>query len=247
MPTTRSQFAQQDVMAITAENLGLHLIEALKHKDVVAAFTAAISAPFEQLKKELKAAQDSLQTKDKEINDLKQSVKALADRVDKLEDGLDQQEQQGRKPSIRVFGIPERPNETAGQLEASVLDVLQNKLQINAIEASDLEVIHRCGPMPQPAQNGADPPKPRSVIVKFHHRRKRSEVFKKGVLGKLKNTGISVSEDLSKRRAAIAFDCRVKVREKRISQTWSANGKIIIKDNAGLIRHIKTRAEAQAL
>ena len=114
MPTTRSQFAQQDVMAITAENLGLHLIEALKHKDVAAAFTAAISAPFEQLKKELKAAQDSLQTKDKEINDLKQSVKALADPVDKLEDGLDQQEQQGRKPSIRVFGIPERPNETAG-------------------------------------------------------------------------------------------------------------------------------------
>ena len=249
-PQTRSSalaMAPPVLPPITADDLGLHLIAALKQPDVVAAFMGAFTAHTLKLQQEIQAAHTAIKERDAVIDNLKKGLEAAVKRIDKLEDGLDQQEQQGRKPSMRVFGIPEVEHETAGQLKATVLDVVQAKLQLHDIEADDLEVVHRCGPMPAAQQPDQEPPKPRSVIVKFHHRDKRSLIFKKGVLGRLKNSGLIIAEDLSKRRAEIAYHCRQKVRDEKIAQTWTTNGKILIKDNAGSIRVIATLAQAKNL
>ena len=175
---------------------------------------------------------------------------AVEKKLEEHEDEMDSLEQQGRKASIRVFGIPEVADETAAQLKSSVLSVLQDKLQLNTIAEQDLEVIHRCGTMQQQQERaravGAAEPKPRSVIVKFHHREKRAECFKRGVLGRLKNTGIVVAEDLSRRRSAIAFECRQKIRDKKLKECWTTNGKVLVKDNAGTIKMVTSLSQAKA-
>ena len=249
MPNTRSQ-AQAHItydMAITADTLGIYLIEALKSKDVVNAFMEAFQTHTFKLEQDLKNATAALQAKDTEIQALKTRMDAQDKKLADLEFEVDSIEQHGRKPSVRVFGVPESDNETHGQLEAAVLAVFAEKLRLPAIEMNDLEVMHRLGPKPAPPQANEPVPRPRGVIVRFHHRKKKQLVFQKGVLSRLKGTGYAVMDDFSKRRAAIYAKCREKVRKEKIKESWTTNGKILIKDNRNAIRMIKNLDEATAL
>ena len=87
--------------------------------------------------------------------------------------------------------------------------------------------------------------RPQTVILKFLSRRTKSRVMDKDVKKKLKDLDHSsypykvyFQDDLTARRAKLAFEARQLKRSGAISDTWIANSKIIIKDNYNHIRSI---------
>ena len=49
---------------------------------------------------------------------------------------------------------------------------------------------------------------------------------------------VFVNDDLTNRRAKLAFDCRKLKKEKKIADTWTYNGKVAMKDLTGKISEV---------
>ena len=67
--------------------------------------------------------------------------------------------------------------------------------------------------------------RPRPIIVKFISYRKRSEVFRNKK--QLKGTGITVREDLTKRRHNLLKQC---IEKHGVTNVWTLDGNVILKD-----------------
>ena len=85
---------------------------------------------------------------------------------------------------------------------------------------------------------------PRSVIVKFANRKVKAKVMVKRknlkTLDKQKYPErIFLQDDLTQRRAKLAYLGRKLVLQKKISDTWVFDSKVMIKDNHGRIRSIR--------
>lgn len=90
-----------------------------------------------------------------------------------------------RRNNVLVFGIPEKPGETADDLTQTVVEgVFKNVL---GVQVSSTERIHRIGRK----QNGRSRP----VVLKLLNYREKDLIFKN--CSKLKGSSISVSEDFS--------------------------------------------------
>ena len=101
------------------------------------------------------------------------TISVLAKKVSDLEIHQDDLEQQGRKDSIRVFGIPE---DTSGNTDFKILSLFNKNMSLEPpIVLEDVSVSHRVGrppAAPNPDNDWAEsPPKPRPIIVKFASRR----------------------------------------------------------------------------
>ena len=99
------------------------------------------------------------------------------------------------------------------------MDILVNKLNV-PVSDNVIEVAHRAG------QVNSD--KPRSIIVRFHRRDTKYNVMK--LRKHLRGTGVSISEDLTKRNLVMMNDLK---HHPRIEDTWAWNGKIFAKGTNG--------------
>ena len=190
---------------------------------------------------------------------------------------FDDLEQQGRKGSIRVFGLPE---DDSGTLETKLLTLLNDNMELDPpINREEIEVAHRLGkPPPKSRQQQSDdhgtasddaatdalvtdaaspppatPPMPRQVIVKLMNRRIKSRIMEGR--SKLKNkpykrqdgttSAVYIADDLTKRRANLAFQARKMKNKKRIQDTWVTNCKVLVKDNYGRISQITVPEDLQ--
>ena len=100
----------------------------------------------------------------------------------------------------------------------------------------------------QPAQ-ATIPPKP--VIIKFTSCRTKARVM--GVKNELKNIDIKThllysdpiffQDDLTSRRAKLAYLARNLRNQKKIAETWIWDSKVLIKDNRSRIHNIKNAKE----
>ena len=75
----------------------------------------------------------------------------------------------------------------------------------------------------------------RPIIVQFASDRSRDEVYRarinlKAFNGAHRTSPVYINDDLTSRRSKIAFDCRSLKKQKKISGTWTFDGKILIKD-----------------
>ena len=157
------------------------------------------------------------------VNQKDAEIAALEQKIDILEDKVDALEQMSRQNSVRINGVPE-----SGQredMEKIVVKMAKEKLGNNITEA-DIVVAHRLG-KPQ-----AD--KPRVIIARFVNHETKTALLKNGK--KLKNTPMSINEDLTKVRSKLAFEARVLQRNGKIQQTWTRDGTIYIKINDSVIR-----------
>lgn len=167
-----------------------------------------------------------------------EKVKPLCIQVDKLRDEnkqlkmqLDELEQYGKRPLIRISGIPES---SAEDTKAKIIDVTTKA----GIELSPDDIInsHRVGK----PRNG-----PRQIIARL-----KSVDTKFGILKDLKKLrshndtkNVRINEDLTKFRDRLMYLCRQLCRRGRLSKVWSSNGKISVKDINGKVYHIREESE----
>ena len=127
------------------------------------------------------------------------------------------------------------------------------------ITIEDIEVTHRLGKPPQTNQDGQEasedgsrqPPKPRPVIVKLASRRTKNAIMEERK--KLKDNPykcanettatVYIGDDLTKRRANLAFQARQLRKNKLIYDTWVTNCKIVVKDNYNRISLIQSEED----
>lgn len=149
-----------------------------------------------------------------ELNNQSILVKKLQEKNQQLSISVDAQEQYSRGRNIRIFGLNYEPKE---DIQTKVLTLLNEKMQLK-INSTGLLRCHRVQ-----AKN-KQPDKPPAVLVEFDNVNSRSAVFK-GV-SKLKSTGISIREDLTRGKLNIVRAALVKFPPKDV---WTINGKIYVK------------------
>ena len=255
----------------------LALMQALQQECVVKQLQMALKQVVAPLEEALKQSNDinaalrrQIAERDATIGNLTQQVAELTVRYDDLE-------QQGRKGSIRVFGLPE---DDGGTLETKLLKLMNENMQLDPpINPEEIEVAHRLGkPPPKPRQPQTDgqgttsndavtdapetdaaspapatPLGPRAVIVKLMSRRTKTRIMdarynlKDNPYQKQDGTtsAVYISDDLTKRRANLAFQARKLKRDKRILDTWVTNCKVLVKENYGRITLITSIEDLQ--
>ncbi len=60
--------------------------------------------------------------------------------------------------------------------------------------------------------------------------------------GSHRGNPVYINDDLTSRRAKMAFDCRTLKKQKKIADTWTFNGKILIKDLTSNVTEINSAA-----
>ena len=215
-------------------NFTLRVLEMLGDKEVVdklrtALFPSELAEELRGLLTQITRLNETIESKDKVIDDLKA-------RVVKLEDSLDDTEQYSRRANLRIQGIPD-PG--AGEDScAKVLDVINNAMNLQPpLSSNDIERSHRLG-------RQTDPARPRTMIVRFRSERTRDSVYQSRSALKTRNQDVQpalrlfVNEDLTQRRSLMAYQTRKLRAQKKLSDCWTHNGHIIVKDNNNTITRI---------
>ena len=115
------------------------------------------------------------------------------------------------------------------------------KLGFDNIGVSDLERSHRIG---QKTDN-RDRPRRRTIIVRYRSEAVRDYVYRSRT--KLKNHNqhhrdeqVYSNEDLTSKRASLAYKDRSLKNENKINDCWTYTGKVLVKTNAGMIKEIQS-------
>ena len=118
-------------------------------------FCLSSVTPLEETLRQLNETNAALR---RHIADRDDKIQKLEDRVAELEVKNDDLEQQGRKRSIPIFGLPEHGD---GPLEQKLLELCNEHLKLQPpICAEYIKVAHRLGkppPKPQLNEDGATP------------------------------------------------------------------------------------------
>ncbi|KAL8610697.1 hypothetical protein ACOMHN_047266 [Nucella lapillus] len=144
-----------------------------------------------------------------------QQTKEISD----LKCGANDQEQYGRLWNLRVFGVQESKGETTEDCVNKCVKSFSKKLGV-PVSSSDVEIAHRTGRV----TSGTGSSKPRPIIVRLFSRRQRGLILT--ARRKLKQTGVSVGEDLTQVNYRLL---RQVSNHSATLTTWSSNGKIIMK------------------
>ena len=156
------------------------------------------------------------------IDQMEKSLKEKSNELQELAEAYDDLEQYGRRMSLRVYGIKESAsvNDDREDTDKAVLDLCNDKLGAN-LTLNDIQRSHQTGPK---GTNSA-------IIFRFLSYRTRALVWRSRF--RLKGTNIFLSEDLTKRRNKLAYKaCQLK-RDKIIADTYTTDGKVMIKPLRG--------------
>lgn len=168
----------------------------------------------------------------KEIQEIKSKVKTveeenkrLKNKIGRCQQKLDDYEQYRRRLCLRILGVKESKSECTDNL---VLDIFQNKLNLN-LNVNDISRSHRTGSL---QKNNI---LPRPIIVQFSSYRTRNLVFTNKK--KLKSTGITIKEDLTKARAGLL---RKATNIHNFQNVWTSDGRIRIRSKDGKVNTVTT-------
>ena len=64
-------------------------------------------------------------------------------------------EQYQRNFNVRIFNVPESPNETMSECEEKVMKLFKEKLEVD-VKISDIDILHRLGPKSKTKQNNTE-------------------------------------------------------------------------------------------
>ena len=154
--------------------------------------------------------------------------KAIDEKISSIQDKTDDLEQRDRLKNLRIFGVKEEQNESTDSLVIEVATKTNVSLQPGCISRS-----HRVGPK--------NSKKTRAIIVNFVSYADRKKFFQ--AKKKLKGSGISIREDLTKIRQKILERASA---EYGPSTVWSNDGVIVIKIGETYHR-VKTENELDTL
>ena len=252
---------------LDSSTLVLAFIEALITKlNKAIDYDRISTAVSNQVERLIKPLTDKLAEKDAEIDQLTSKCQALEERCDDLE-------QYSRKDSIRIFGLPEIPDENPYD---SVTWLCNTQMKLKPpLTLGEISNCHRIGPMSSHAT------KPRPMIVRFTTNRSKQCVMAnrkklKGVDGNdilgprpgdptpaemnaddehEKQTPatdltteimpVYINDDLCKARAILAFRARQLKNDKKINDTRVNRGMIIIKDKVNKIHSLSALSQLE--
>ena len=149
--------------------------------------------------------------KDEIVKNLQNSKINMEKQMEKLEHKIDRQEQYTRRNSIFSQGIPESPNENAGNV---VMQTMTEHLDINVTE-NDLDQSHRYRLGKRSTSH--DKSRPIIMILVKYNIRKKIFYSKK----KLKGKKTSTTESLTKIRMKTLKKAR---QEFGVCNVWSSDG-----------------------
>ena len=127
--------------------------------------------------------EQDLQSVQKENEKLREDITKFENTTTTLEGRCNDLEDRSRRYNLRIFGLPEDPDETWDNTRTKVADLCTGRLGLPEVR---LEVAHRTGP------RRVD--KPRAVVARFQRIDDREAVMRN--VGKLKQSGIHIHEDL---------------------------------------------------
>lgn len=167
-----------------------------------------------------------LQRQDAHIEEVKRKMGTMQ----RHSDGL---EQYSRRNNIRITGIP--PNEQPAPKDAlSGTEVAANAINkylqpTPPVTPSDIDRAHLVGR--KEAEH-------RPLLIKLNSYSTKARLFERK--SSLKNTGIFLSEDLTKGRAELYWKCRQEKKLERMQNCWTHDGNILIKTNDGQIKRVES-------
>ena len=253
----------------------LHLSEALDDGDIIKKFRTIMSPLMTPVMDALNQANATIDSLEKRMDEKDNKIAALEQNISEMDLRLDDLEQQGRRGSMRVFGIPEV---TPGSVDAKVLALCNGQMGMSPpLVLEDLEVVHRLGKFSPGTQN-ADVPAPPAPARdsrpaslansepheapavpgpkhQLPHQPTQPRPAPRPILGRVMGckkelksnpctrldgtlSPVYVSDDLTKRRATLAFQARTLKRAGTVADAWTFDSKIYIKDNYNRIHPI---------
>ena len=139
------------------------------------------------------------------------SLSMMKSQMELLSHGLDQHETASRRKVLLFHGVAEDNGE---KIKEVFMKILSDRMKIVDVSQSDIQVCHRLG-----ISKG----KSRPILVRFVHYNHRLLVWDAKTT--LKNTGITISEFLTKPRHQLFIAAR---KHFGINRCWSSEGKIVI-------------------
>ena len=169
---------------------------------------------------------EKTETLTREMDDLRLELTELRGQLHRMSDTQDEAEQYSRRACVRIANFQETPDECTDHI---VMEVAR-QASVD-ITPNDIDRSHRVNRV------NVDPAvpdtRPREIIVKFTSYRSRTLFIKGRKHLRESKSSIFLNEDLTKPRKTLLYECRQlkKDTNSSISQTWSRDGKIFVKDN----------------
>ena len=233
----------------TDDSLALRLVDLLNDDQVVAKLRAALYPT--ELRDEVRELSKQVAILNSQLAEQNARIKTLEDKVDALEYDHDAAEQYSRRPNLRVQGVREMGD--GEDTDAMILDLLNTKMSMDPpIERHHIERSHRLGRKldhQDGRRDGAHArPRQRVIIVRFATERLRDEVFRartnlKDHNKEHRDNQIYLNDDLTARRAKLSFDARQLKKGKKIADTWTSYGKVMLKLVNGQVKEVKSSSD----
>lgn len=201
--------------------------EALNEEDNLKTMKKIMVKHTNELMKEVAHLRNLLMERDQKID-------ALTKNIEDMEIKYDELEQYSRRNSMRIEGIPETQGEDPYEV---VVKLANETLNVDPpLSADDIDRTHRVG--------RREEGKTRPLLVKMATYRKRQVMMsKRTTLHSRSGPKVFLNDDLTRRRAKLLWHARKMKSDGTINGCWSADGKILIKNQRNQIVAISTLAD----
>ena len=197
------------------DNIVIRVMEAVADERVIlllqkALYPQALIDQFTVMNNRIDALTTQLTAKDSKIAALEKSV-------DELEESADRAEQYVCRSNLLFSGF----KETGGKenTDDTVIELVNDAMKLSPpLQAHDIARSHRLGP---PREGG----RPRPIIVRFSSDKARDAVYRarsglKTYNSQNREAPVYVNDDLTARRAKLAFECRKLKKDKNHKPPW---------------------------
>ena len=163
-----------------------------------------------------------------ENNALRRSVKAMTHQLAEVEGKQDDIGQEPLSTTLLVHGVRDA-GVTPQEMKVKVISILNDKIADAKIELGEVSAVERMGKRAQTVaeHSTGDHIKVSPIVLKFASKESRDRVLKNR--RQLKSTGVSITEQLTLRKAALLKQASDLVKSQKLEAAWSHDGKILIK------------------
>ena len=177
---------------------------------------------------------------------LKETVKQLTLQVEKSVDAADELEQHSRNDNLLLHGVAlPADGSREGELGEFVVGLLNRHFPDANITRADISIAHRNGSSHPGTvdQTSAVRIRPPPILIRFTRKCVRSSLL--NARRTLKGKNISITEQLTTRRAQLLKKANELATSKKIESAWSHDGRILVKTR--LNRTVRIHAETDLI
>lgn len=228
-PSPSQQTSQPTSFALQQSDMStiLSQLKVFMHEEIQSTFKNFFKSELES------ALKGTIQGLNNQIDGLRQENAQLRDEIDSLE-------QYSRRELVRFSGIPE----TAGEDTTAIVRNIVQEIDSDWVD-TDIIRSHRVG-KPRTDRQGRKP-FPRQIIVRLKDTAVKRRILKcSKTLKDTQHSNVMINEDLTKRRNALAYKARKLKSGGFITNTWTIDGKIFLKDATGNIVTTNTEFALQS-